>query len=60
METSTVAGIEGRLMLADRAMKVIGIIGPLQPQSSTTFKHTTNGFRRPSFLGPNAVLTTQF
>lgn len=60
MEAGTVVGIEGRLMLADRVAKVIGIIGPLRCQSSTTLKYTTNGFRRLFFLVSNDVLTTQF
>jgi hypothetical protein len=60
VEAGTVVGIEGRLMLADRVAKVIGIIGPLRCQSSTTLKYTTNGFRRLFFLVSNDVLTTQF
>jgi hypothetical protein len=59
-EAGTVAGIEGRLMLADRVTKVIWIIGPLQCRSSTKLKYTTNGFRRLFFLVSNDVLTTQF
>ena len=47
-------------MLADRVMKVIGIIGPLQCRSSTALKYTTNGFWRLSFLVSNDVLMTQF